>query len=289
MPGHCFNAHGDNWSRSYGHPMVGILFGGGQAYATCFSDDPAWIYGIQWLPVSPMLEYLGRDREHAGRLLEAMLRDRRGKGKSTDIASMGTSLGNVVLGYVLQFDPAWVAAQMGQLWAKGDPIARDTYTGGLTYDFAHARRMLGARAWDWHVALPTGAVYYNARTKVRPYCAWNARPYPRLVDVYRPEKPVGRLLVPARAMVRATRLRPLDAPWRVIATVPAGGAKGVTRWTERLYVLFTDDVDPGTLAAAKIAGQAPIHCACQSAGASRPVTKRAGCAAVDSASVSSHT
>ncbi len=37
----------------------------GQAFATYFSGDPGWIYGIQWLPVSPLLEYLTFDTEFA--------------------------------------------------------------------------------------------------------------------------------------------------------------------------------------------------------------------------------
>jgi hypothetical protein len=46
---------------SYTHTTTGILFDSGQAFATYFSGDPAWIYGIQWMPTAPWFNYLGWD------------------------------------------------------------------------------------------------------------------------------------------------------------------------------------------------------------------------------------
>jgi len=47
--------------ESYGHAQAGILFDSGQAYATYFSGDPAWISGIQWMPTAPWFSFFGRD------------------------------------------------------------------------------------------------------------------------------------------------------------------------------------------------------------------------------------
>ncbi len=60
-----FNIHGDVFSKNWPHPVVGMVWSGGQVYGTYFSGDPAWIYGIQWLPASPALSYLVRDPEFA--------------------------------------------------------------------------------------------------------------------------------------------------------------------------------------------------------------------------------
>lgn len=61
---------------AYGQKSTGILFDNGQAYGTYFSADPAWIYGIQWLPAATHLSYLGWDPEFSKSLMAAMIDDR---------------------------------------------------------------------------------------------------------------------------------------------------------------------------------------------------------------------
>lgn len=63
---------------SYKHTTTGILFDSGQAYATYFSGDPAWIYGIQWMPTAPWLNYLGWDPAFSRSLLHDMFAARPG-------------------------------------------------------------------------------------------------------------------------------------------------------------------------------------------------------------------
>jgi endoglucanase Acf2 len=62
--------------ESYGQKSTGILFDNGQAYGTYFSADPAWIYGIQWLPAATHLSYLGWDPAFSKDLMAAMIDDR---------------------------------------------------------------------------------------------------------------------------------------------------------------------------------------------------------------------
>ena len=90
-----------------------------------------------------------------------MLAERKQKKGDNSTHSMGTSLGNVVLSYEQQFDPDAVAAQMDALWDAADPVAHDNDTGGLTYYLTHADRMLGPIQWDYHMSVPTAAVYRN--------------------------------------------------------------------------------------------------------------------------------
>ncbi|OUE21545.1 F5/8 type C domain protein [Clavibacter michiganensis] len=61
---------------AYAHSTTGILGDSGQAFATYFSGDPAWIYGIQWLPTGPWLNYLGWDRGFSKSLLDDMFDER---------------------------------------------------------------------------------------------------------------------------------------------------------------------------------------------------------------------
>ena len=91
-----FNLHGDILPAEYKHPLVGVLWSGGQVYGTYFSGDPGWIYGIQCLPQSPGLDYLVRDPQFAAKAFRTALAARKAKEGSDDLAVMG-DLGNVLL------------------------------------------------------------------------------------------------------------------------------------------------------------------------------------------------
>ena len=89
------------------HPVAGMVWSGGKVYGTYFTGDPAWVYGIQWLPASPALSYLARDRDFARKCYENMTRDFEAKEKKpATIKQFGPALGSVMLGYVLMYDPA---------------------------------------------------------------------------------------------------------------------------------------------------------------------------------------
>ena len=75
-----FNLHGDILPTEYGHPIVGVLWSGGQVFGTYFSGDPGWVYGIQCLPQSPGLDYLVRDPRFAARSFSEMLAAAQGQG-----------------------------------------------------------------------------------------------------------------------------------------------------------------------------------------------------------------
>jgi endoglucanase Acf2 len=106
-------AHGTGagvFPDGYDHTTAGILGDSGQAFATYFSGDPAWIYGIQWMPTGPWLNYLGWDRGFSNSLLDDMFDERPGssgayvKGdiggqlalSAKQMAGVGTSYGGIV-------------------------------------------------------------------------------------------------------------------------------------------------------------------------------------------------
>src|SRR5947209_19891754 len=70
-----FNVGGDVFPPSWKHAVTGMVWSGGKVYGTYFTGDPAWIYGIQWLPASPMLSYLVRDPAFAKKSWENMCND----------------------------------------------------------------------------------------------------------------------------------------------------------------------------------------------------------------------
>ena len=58
---------------AYQHGQAGILFDSGQAEATYFSGDPAWIYGIQWMPTAPWFDYFGWDPAFSRAVMQQMM------------------------------------------------------------------------------------------------------------------------------------------------------------------------------------------------------------------------
>jgi len=204
-----FDVYATNHPAAYRHSVTGILFGNGQAYATYFSGDPAWIHGIQWLPMTPLLSYLARNPKFARQDFANMISERKAKEGRADIGSLGTGLGNVALSFAAQFDPDWAAAQMDELWAGNNSVAHDNDTGGMTYYMIHANRMLGRRQWDWHMDLPTSAVYLNEKTHAYSYVAFNPAAKPVTARVFKQDHQVGTLIVPARTLVRTAELSAL--------------------------------------------------------------------------------
>ncbi|HRX87630.1 MAG TPA: glycosyl hydrolase, partial [Phycisphaerae bacterium] len=248
-----------NFSPTYPKTITGILFDSGQAYATYFSGDPAWIYGIQWLPISPAMNHLVRDPDFAAAQYAAMMGERdtwlaAETGEPNTISGMGTSLGNVVLGYVQLFDPDWVAEQLDALWTAEDPIARDNYTGGITYYFAHANRLLGDIQWDERLDVPTSQVYYNRTRDEHSYVAYNPSDAHRLATVTSNGVVLGKVHLPPRALTRATTLLTPGAPFAVLADWPADGSQAVRPALDEIAVVFSEPPAPGSLGAVSIAG-----------------------------------
>lgn len=203
-----FNRYGTNFSPNYHHPICGMVWGGGDDYGTYFTGDPAWIFGINWLPISPMMDYLARDPAYVKRSVATMFAERESHEHKTGLPSLGTGLGNVVLSYAQYGDPDWVAAQYDQLWAAGDPIAHDTDTGGIGYYMTHAGRMLGTIRWDYHATIPTSRVYADWRTGALRYIVYNPSDQAQTATFYHGDTPVGTLQVPAHELVTATHLAP---------------------------------------------------------------------------------
>ena len=215
-----------NWPPAYKHSVGGIVFSAGQAFATYFSGDPGWIYGIQWLPVSTALDYLAIDpafskwlygrmwQERADwltghnerRKKEAAERNQNFTPEENTIRSIGTALGNVLLGYQLQFDPAGMLAELDPLWTARDQVGIDPNGATVNYYLAHANLALGPRQWDWHASLPTAAVYKHPVTGALTYVAVNYSASPAVVTFYKNGVSSGTLTAPPRGEIRAGKL-----------------------------------------------------------------------------------
>lgn len=221
-----------NWPAAYKHSVGGIVFSAGQAFATYFSGDPGWIYGIQWLPVSTALDYLAIDPAFSkwlyGRMWEERAewltghnerREKEAAGRNqaffpeeNTITSIGPALGNVLLGFQLQFDPAGMLAELDKLWAAGDPVGTDPNGATVNYFLSHANLALGPRQWDWHASLPTAAVYKHPATGALTFVAVNYSDRPVEAAFHEKEAVAGTLTIPPHQLVTASALKPLSPP-----------------------------------------------------------------------------
>lgn len=221
-----FNQAGDVFPPEWKHPVVGMVWSGGNLYGTYFSGDPAWIYAIQWLPASPILSYLARDPAFARKSYENMCRDYeaheieeankppkpgekpRLPAKAT-IASFGPALGSVMLGYKLMVDPDWAAEQLDTLWkTPGDTIAHNAGEMTTIYYQAHAMRSLGLVDWNCHGSSPTSMVYQDPATKKHTYLVWNPSAKAENVKFYLGAKELGSLNAAPHALTSASSLQP---------------------------------------------------------------------------------
>ncbi len=228
-----YNASDSNWPSNYTKSVVGILWDSGQEYQTYFGADPIFIHGIQWLPPSPIMSYQVEDPAFAQRDYNNMLAER----GTTAISPMGSEWGNYALSYAAQFNPAYSAAQMDQLWAANDPVATDVTYAGVTYWQTHATRMLGSIQWQFHMSIPTSAVYYNTNTARYSFIAYNPGATTQIATVYSNGTVVGSMTLPAFTLVNQPTLGTNGLTTNVVASVVQPGV--AIRWPTTVNTNYT--------------------------------------------------
>lgn len=220
-----FNEPGDNFPSQYKPKICSILWLGGKQFATYFSADPAWIYGIQWFPATPAISYLVRDPAFARKSFDNMWNDweksRQKKNKpapsndtllpNDDAEGDGTSPARsialfdagvipVILGYALMFDPQWVAQQLDELHnCPRDNVAPQAADFTTIYFQTHAMRRLGSYDWSVRSDCPT-AVTFRKTDGTRTFVIWNPATGPETVRFFEGERILGAATAPASSL-----------------------------------------------------------------------------------------
>lgn len=167
--------HTRNGAVDYVQPWSSNLTSHGIGWWTWFGGDPVFMQGIQWMPISPALDYLSEDKAFAGwdydRLME--IKEHKGwdgtggipndKGEYADLRN--SDWGNVVLSYRQWSDPDDAAKIFDQLWAEGYGTAKTSTTNGITYFTTHSHRTYGDIVWDVTADYPTARVYDKGGVK----------------------------------------------------------------------------------------------------------------------------
>jgi hypothetical protein len=194
-----------NFPPSYGHSIVGILGDSGLGYATFFNGEPRFIYGIQWLPISTGLYYLGKDPAFAQYQFQSMMKDQQSQHPDFTFSGLGADWGDCTLGYLQFSDPNTVAEQFDQLWDANDDIARSKNIAGLSYYFTHSDRALGPVQWDLHTDLPSSLVFQGKEKDHVTVVAWNPDPADAVCRIYNKDgKSLGTITVPSRKLTSAS-------------------------------------------------------------------------------------
>ncbi len=151
------------------HPYNSNLTCHGVGWWNYFSGDQFWNAAIQWMPISPMLDYLSEDVEFAkwdfntawdiktigGWYAHNFNSDGYDDGSLGD----GSGLGNVALSYLQRFAPDQSAGVFDALWNKKLSTATATDTGGLTYFITHNHLSYGELTWDVQPSDPMARAY----------------------------------------------------------------------------------------------------------------------------------
>lgn len=198
-----FDRDKENINRSlYSHPYNSNLTAAGIGWWTWFSGDPVWMHSIQWMPISPCLDYLSENLEFAKWDYEKMWAGKEIGGWETDPDFAGSALskesglGNVVLSYLQRFDPDEAARIFDEMWNAGTNVARSTDTNGITYYITHSHRTYGDRDFELNADIPTSSAYCNDEGKYT-YVVYNPEATERTVTFYRNGTPEASFKAPA--------------------------------------------------------------------------------------------
>lgn len=234
-----------NLPASYGKGGVGIVWSGGLTYGTYFSGDPAWIYGIQWVPANHWNNYLSRDPVFANWQLTNMWNERviasqnNLNGFTLDDANNATAqggyLGNYILGFQTLFDPDDVAAIMESGYETNAAIATDPAYSGVTYYLTHTLRALGQQDLNYYTSIPTSQVYSNAATGTHTYVIYNPAGSNQIATVYNQGRAVDSVTVPPGTLtVRVAGAT--NASTNILAGLQEGGE---VAWTPAAGTTWT--------------------------------------------------
>ena len=137
----------------------------GVGWWTYFGWDAIYMQGIQWMPVSPALDYLSENKQFAAwdyqRLMQDKLIGGWAENEKNNNGWLGGSggWGNVALSYLQRSNPDEAARIFDELYANPNSEFAPTATvgtNGITYFVTHSHRSHGDLSWtvtaDWPTA-----------------------------------------------------------------------------------------------------------------------------------------
>lgn len=137
----------------------------GVGWWTYFGWDAIFMQGIQWMPISPALDYLSENKAFAAWDYARLMQDKLIGGWHADSKTAAGYLGdsggwgNVALSYLQRSDPDEAARIFDECWTQGDKEFTTFGTNGITYFVTHAHRSHGDLSWEVTADSPTARAF----------------------------------------------------------------------------------------------------------------------------------
>lgn len=148
------------------------ITGKGIGWWTWFGGDPLYMHGIQWMPISPALDYLSWDTDFVKWAYNDLMDGANSAFshdwfESTTNSDDGSSIeplayndwGNVVLCYMQRFDPKGAADIFDRAYSENLHIATAVSTGHISYYTIYSHLSHGDPDFTVHSDLPTAQAY----------------------------------------------------------------------------------------------------------------------------------
>lgn len=146
----------------------------GVGWWTYFGWDAIYMQGIQWMPISPALDYLSENKAFAAWDYQRMMQDKLiGGWKESEKNSAGWlgnsgGWGNVCLSYLQRSNPDEAARIFDELYDNANSECSPTSavgTNGVTYFVTHSHRSHGDLDWTVTADYPTARAFDKNDTK----------------------------------------------------------------------------------------------------------------------------
>lgn len=183
--------------NEYPYAYNSNITGKGIGWWTWFGGDPLFMHGIQWMPVSPALDYLSWDKDFVGWALDDMMSGANSTFshswfETTTNSDNGEAIeplaandwGNVALSYLQRNDPEEAARVFDEALARGMHIATAVSTAHISYYVTHSHLTYGDPDFSIYADIPTAQV--RVKDGVRTYIVYNPSDADRMVKFFDP-------------------------------------------------------------------------------------------------------
>lgn len=181
--------------EEYPYAYNSNITGKGIGWWTWFGGDPLYMHGIQWMPVSPALDYLSWDTDFSAWAIDDMLSganstfshswfdDTANTASGERIEPLAANdWGNVALSYLQRSDPRQAADIFDKALAENLHIATSVSTGHISYYTIHSHLTYGDPDFSFHADMPTAQVC--RKNGVETYIVYNPESEDRIVNFF---------------------------------------------------------------------------------------------------------
>lgn len=242
------------------------ITGKGIGWWTWFGGDPLFMHGIQWMPISPALDYLSWDPDFVAWAYNDMMTGanstyshkwfepttNRDNGETIEPLAYN-DWGNVALSYLQRADPQQAATIFARAWREGLHIAKGVSTAHISYFVTHSHLTWGEPDFTVYADIPTARC--NVKDGERNYMVYNPDDADRTVKFMDASGAVVRTVkaAPRRLTVFTDPARPVSVEGRSAEgdVLPPGATSDISA---RVLDQYGAGVDGATVAMSLAAG-----------------------------------